>query len=198
MVGVQCGACVWIASVSTSRVCRCSESKQLNAYDVCTLPPPPAGNSCRHGNGQMPLSSGCCIFTCCIFKKHDGGASCLAGVRLCSVGSQFLEERSVSSSPALAAVPRKVAGAAQSTAPLSHEEERLACLHLCRQEQNSLLHTMWRGTCYPTHGSIFDSDNILNKQCSQTSPSIKQHSLPDVCFSAQKSHQLRAIFVVVE
>lgn len=62
-------------------------------------------------------------------SRVDAASSRLAGVGL--VGLQVLEEGSVSSSPALAAVPRKVAGAALPTAPLSHEEERLACLHLC-------------------------------------------------------------------
>lgn len=71
-----------------------------------------------------------------------GGAGGLAGVRLCVVGLQFLEEGSGSSSPAPADVPRKVVFTSAN-----------------RQEQTPLLHTMWNGTFYPTHGSIFDSDS---------------------------------------
>lgn len=92
-----------------------------------------------------------------------------------------------------AAVPRKVAGAAQPTTPLTHEEERLACLHLCKPAGTDVspTHHVEGDLLSNTRGPFLIQTRIQtshNKQCSQLSPSIKQASLPNVCFSAQKSH----------
>lgn len=100
-----------------------------NGSTRARLPPPPAGNSCRHGNGQMPLSSSC-----------GGAAASLGSALICLVKLEFFLPRKQQPGPA------EVVGAASQQ------------LHCCAADVSPThTHTPCGRRHFIQHQSILDS-----------------------------------------
>lgn len=137
---------------------RAAHTQTAQLVPVCALPPPPAGNSCHYGNGQMPLSSSCWAFfflslslsACLICKSTIGGAAAPPGSALiCLVKLEFLTRRS--SSLVLQKLWEQ---------PGNSSRHGRACFHLCRNRCVS--YTPCGRRHFIQHGSIFDCDSAAD------------------------------------